>query len=30
LPKSKRKAYNEEIEKWLIENYDLDVLIKKE
>ena len=26
IPKSQRKVYNEEIEKWLVEHYDLDVL----
>jgi hypothetical protein len=26
IPKSQRKVYNEEIEKWLIEHYDLDIL----
>jgi len=25
IPKSKRRAYNEEIEKWLAEHYDLDL-----
>lgn len=25
VPKSKRRAYNEEIEKWLAEHYDIDI-----
>ena len=25
VPKSKRRAYNEEIEKWLAEHYDIDL-----
>ena len=25
VPKSKRRAYNEEIEKWLAEHYDVDI-----